>query len=380
MIYLDNAATSWPKAPGVADAVAKALSDPLGNVGRSAHAPALASSQILFECRKGLQSIMPPTALEKTVFTMNATEALNVAISGSIAGKKIRVLTTRMEHNAVARVLHHHATCSDLEYEFIRCDDFGRVDIEDFHKRLLDAKYDLVVFTAASNVSGAINPVREMVMLCAEAGVPFVIDGAQVMGELMFEPFVESARGALCFSLHKGLLGPTGVGVMALYGDFAPRPLVHGGTGSRSDSEVQPDFLPDRYESGTPPIHALAGVSVAVEYVVSHFDDLARTRNRCDDVLYHGLSAIDGLRMLCDGKDRTSVVSVTVNEGTIGELSRHLYAMDVAVRAGFHCAPWAHRHLGTTNRGGAIRFSISPFNTEQEMEDVIRIVKEVLHG
>lgn len=378
MIYLDNAATSWPKAPTVAHAVARTIDEPVGNVGRSAHAPAMAAAKVLYDCRSLLQSVMPPTELEKTIFTRNATEALNIALLGSLVPGNT-VLTTPVEHNAVARPL-YRLSRQGVKLQFAECDRFGMVNLEDFRRQLKHTSIDLTVFTAANNITGAINPVDEMVAACVDSGVPFVIDASQAIGELRFPAFPHGASGALCFSLHKGLLGPSGVGVMALYGDFSPQPLWFGGTGSRSDSEVQPTFLPDKYESGTPAIHAIAGANASLVYVRNHFDEIVEKRQQTARSLWEALTGFDRLRMLTSDKACLGVISVTVREGTIGELSRALYGKDIAVRSGFHCAPWAHRHLQTVEHGGAIRFSVGYATTQEEIEKTVAVVKEVLYG
>ncbi|MGE0074522.1 MAG: aminotransferase class V-fold PLP-dependent enzyme [Sphaerochaetaceae bacterium] len=376
MIYLDNAATSWPKAPPVAEAIRQSIEQPVGNVGRSAHTPAMAAARILYDCRQTLQRVMPPTDLEKTIFTHNATEALNIALFGSLETGDT-VLTTPMEHNAVARVL-YQLVQRGVRVEFCACDAFGRVDVDDFSRKLATLPIRLAVFTAAGNVSGAINDIAAMVAACARQNIPFVIDGAQAIGEYSLPPIPHGANGALCFSVHKGLLGPAGVGVMALYGSFAPKPLTFGGTGSRSDSESQPDMLPDRYESGTPAIHAIAGSLAAIGFVAEHGEHLRVKRKRMGDLLYDGLQTMGRLRLLSPRGGRVGLVSVTVRDGTISSLARHLYAKDIAVRGGYHCAPWAHRFLETTSHGGAVRFSVGPSTTEEEIGITLRAVKEAL--
>lgn len=378
MIYLDNAATSWPKAPLVADAIRQSIEQPVGNVGRSAHRPAMAAARILYDCRQALQRIMPPTDLEKTIVTHNATEALNIALFGSLDTGDT-VLTTPMEHNAVARVL-HQLVQRGVQVESCACDAFGRVDVDDFSRKFATLPISLAVFTAAGNVTGAINDVATMVAACTRRKIPFVIDGAQAIGECGLPPMPDDAHGALCFSVHKGLLGPAGVGVMALYGSFAPRPLMFGGTGSRSDSELQPEILPDRYESGTPAIHAIAGSVAAIGFVAEHDEHLQAHRKRMGDILYSGLQTMEQLRLLSPQEGRVGLVSVTVREGTISTLTQHLYAKDIAVRGGYHCAPWAHRFLETTSHGGAVRFSVGPSTTEEEIEITLHAVKEALDG
>ena len=378
MIYLDNAATSWPKAPGVAEALAATVLNPIGNVGRSSHAPALAASEILYTCRTSVLHFVPPTDLEAVVFTRNATEALNLALFGSLEAGST-VLITPMEHNAVGRPIHQLAQ-RGVRVEVCPCDDFGRIDADIFRSELRRTQPSLAVFTAASNVTGAINPVETMVADCVSLGIPYVVDAAQSIGELPRWQFPAHGAGAVCFSLHKSLLGPTGVGVLVLYDGFRPRPLYYGGTGSLSDSVFQPDFLPDCYESGTPAIHAIAGCSTALKYCHAHEGELLRRRAAMSDLLHCGLHRFPELRMLSPDEDRLPVISVTTRQGTISALSNALYAAGIAVRAGFHCAPLAHQRLGSTHAGGAVRFSPGFATTESEIIQTLAVVEESLHG
>ncbi len=378
MIYLDNAATSWPKAPGVAEALTASVLSPVGNVGRSSHAPALAASEILYKCRTAVLQLVPSTTLERVIFTRNATEALNLALFGSLQAGST-VLTTPMEHNAVSRPVNQLAQRS-VRVEVCPCDDFGLIDADVFRSELRRTRPSLAVFTAASNVTGAINPVESMVADCISLSVPFVIDAAQSIGELTHWQFPADGAGAVCFSLHKSLLGPAGVGAMVLYGGFRPRPLFYGGTGSLSDSVFQPDFLPDCYESGTPAIHAIAGCYPALAYCHVHEGELRTRRTTMSDLLYNGLLRFPELRLLSPATARLPVISVTTKQGTISALSNALYAAGIAVRTGFHCAPLAHQRLGSTNAGGAVRFSPGFTTTESEIIETLAVVEEALRG
>ncbi|MDD2406471.1 MAG: aminotransferase class V-fold PLP-dependent enzyme [Sphaerochaetaceae bacterium] len=378
MIYLDNAATSWPKAPHMAQACEHIFMHPIGNVGRSAHEGSITASRILYDCRKTLQDIIPPTHIEKIIFTKNATEALNIALFGFLAPGDT-VITTPIEHNAVARPLSVLAS-RHVKILFSPVDGYGKIDIDGFSK-LLDAERPrLAVFTVAGNVSGVINPVEELVASCASRDIPFVLDGAQAVGEIALSGFGEGASGALCFSLHKGLLGPTGVGVMALYGNFNPRALVYGGTGSNSDATMQPEILPDKFESGTLPIHSVAIGLHALRYCVEHADTISRQRNITSDLLWEGLASLKQLRMISPREDRVGLVSVTTKETTISCIARYLFSHQVAIRSGLHCAPWAHKHFNTLAQGGALRFSVGYATTTEEVLKVIDLVKEAMNG
>ena len=324
-----------------------------------------------------MQHHIPRTDVEKTVITRNATEAINIALLGSVHPGDV-ILTTVTEHNAVARPLSYLKT-QGVQVLSIQCDPFGRIDGEDFSRHLKEHTIALAVFTAANNITGALNQIDELVAACVAYQVPFIIDAAQVAGEISFSDFPEGATGALCCSIHKGLLGPAGVGVMALYGAFSPRALWYGGTGSRSESVIQPDFLPDRYESGTPAVHAIAGANAALAYCTDHALTIARNRSAMADLLYQQLAELKGLRMLSPQSDRVPVISVTVETGTVSSLARGLFQHDIAIRSGLHCAPLMHQHLRTLEQGGALRFAPGFQTTADEINTVISVLKEMLY-
>lgn len=376
MIYLDNAATSWPKAPNLASACVASITEPMGNIGRSAHMAAIHASHTLYSFRKSVQSILSPTETECIICTSGATESLNVALFGTI-NPGDTVLTTPAEHNAVARPL------EVLQQRGVRiltavADCFGRVDIDEFEKIIKEKRPSVAVFAAANNVTGAINPVEAMLNTCCRYEIPFVIDAAQAVGETDLPKFPKQARGALCFSLHKGLLGMAGVGIMALYGSYRPRPLQYGGTGSNSDSTIQPEILPDVYESGTLPIQAIAANTAAIGYYIGEHEAISLHKQEMSNLLWDYLSCQEGLRMLSPKDNRVGIVSVTVEDGTIRELSQKLFAADIAVRSGFHCAPTTHHHIGTFRQGGAIRCSVGFMTTKAEIEQTAAHVAEAL--
>ncbi|MHC1692838.1 MAG: aminotransferase class V-fold PLP-dependent enzyme [Sphaerochaetaceae bacterium] len=383
MVYLDNAATSWPKAPTVAPAMVAAIEEPMGNVGRSSHAAAFAASRIIYDFREQVASLLPSTALEQIIITRNATEALNITLLGTLEKGDV-VLTTPMEHNAVARPLHVLAQQHAVRWVQCACDAYGQVDADDFKEQVIALRPRLAVCTAASNVTGGINPVEELVRICVACDVPFVVDASQAMGEVPLWSFptitMSQAGGAVCFSLHKGLLGPAGVGVMALYGAFLPRPLWYGGTGSLSDSVAQPDFLPDRYESGTPAIQAIAGCTAALRYCQEHRQEIDRQRQTMGELLFAGLAQFAPLRMVSPATNRLGVVSVTPREGTLSALAEALFAAGIGVRCGFHCAPLAHRWLHTVPQGGTIRFSVGFMTVTQDIHCALAVVEETLNG
>lgn len=378
MIYLDNAATSFPKAPGVADSVARQISEGGGSAGRSSHGAALDASRLLFAARAETAALFGLSDSARLVFTKNATEALNLAILGAVPDGGT-VLTSALEHNSVMRPLRYLESERGVSLRFFSCDPEGLPDPAELEAGLR-SKPDLVVFTAASNVSGAVLPYRDIVARCRALGIPVCVDASQLAGH---RPLDADALGAdyLCFPGHKGLLGPGGTGCLLLGPEAFPLPLLRGGTGSASESEDHPDLLPDRYEAGTHNLPGLAGLLAAVRYLAA--TGIARIGGReraASDRLAQGLSELPGLRLVGPalGRDRVSIVSLAVEGMDLGDFGRELDRAGVACRVGLHCAPAAHRSLGTFSLGGTIRLSPGHFTTDGEIDAAVDIIKEIL--
>ncbi len=374
MIYLDNAATSWPKAPNVAKAITKAIEEPYGNIGRSSHRPSVLSSSALFQFRSLVQSTLPYTPVEHIIITPSATHALNIAILGSVS-KGQTVITTHLEHNAVMRVLDN---CNNRVIP-LKSDPYGRVLVDKVVQTIYEYEPKVAIINGASNVHGVIQPLEELLTIFREHNIMCILDASQVMGECDIPPIMKEVHGAICFSLHKGLLGPAGCGIMALYGSFSPNPLYFGGTGSSSDSIIQPSFLPDKYESGTLPIPSIIGAIPALEYVLAHKKKIYAHKNKMSDYLYQSLIEIEELRMLSPKEKRVGNITFTTKEGTISSLSQILALGDIACRAGFHCAPLAHTYLGTQLQGGAIRLSIGYTTEIEELDEVVTQIKRGIY-
>jgi len=379
--YLDNASTSWPKAPGVVEAVSSSLRDG-GSPGRGIHASALSADRLVYSARKEIAALFRFADPARVIFTSGATESLNLVIRGSLAASQ-GALVSCMEHNAVMRPLRAMQRELAVDVATFVCDRSGRPDLRSFAEAL-GRKPDLLLFTAASNVSGALFPFEEMARTAASVspGTLVGIDAAQAAGERPIDlssfPF-----DFFCVSAHKGLLAPPGVGVLFLGPRASPRPLVYGGTGSDSDSEEQPLFLPDRYESGTRNLPGIAGVLAAVRWIAAEgVGDLARRRAGAADALRDGLSGMGGVVVHGPARteERLSLFSVTL-EGSVplDELARGLDERGVACRMGFQCAPAAHRTLGTWESGGTIRLSPGPFTTREEIDLALAAFREVLH-
>jgi len=380
VIYLDNAATSFPKAPGVAEAMADQVRRLGGNPGRASHGMAVGASRLLFDAREAVARLVGVGEAERLVFAKNATEALNAAILG-LARPGDVVATSSLEHNAVMRPLRWLEARRGIEVLVFRCDESGDPDPSDL-RAIAARRPDLAVFTMASNVSGAVLPVEELVAFFGMAGVPVCLDGSQLVGH---RPLCADALGAdfLCFPGHKGLLGPTGTGCLALGAGLGrmPEPLIRGGTGSASDSERQPEFLPDRYEAGTQNLAGAAGLLAAARFLDAAGLESVRSREAAlTDRLVGGLSGLPGLRVYGPpaGRDRAGVVSVAAGGASLAEIAAELDRREVAVRMGLHCAPAAHRSIGSFAGGGTIRFSIGFFNTEADIDGAVSAMEAIL--
>lgn len=378
MIYLDNAATSWPKAPGVAAAVAACMEELPGSVGRSSHALAVASSRRLFEIREKAASFFGLPASDRLVFTKNATEALNIVLLGSLP-QHGRVLVSPLEHNAVMRPLRFLGRERGLRLDVFRLEPSGGVDLDSVAQGLA-LRPDLLVATAASNVDGEVLPVALLSALAHEAGVPTLVDASQLVGHGRVD-FMELGADYVAFSGHKGLLGPAGTGGLYLAPGRHPLPLIHGGTGSASESELQPEFLPDRYEAGTHNLAALAGLEAALLFLES--EGLAAIASREEALLERleeGISRLPVLRILGPGPHaaRAPILSCVSDSLSLGDIARGLDEAGVAVRMGLQCAPAAHRHLGSYTGGGSLRLSPGAFTTFADIDGCLAVLEEVL--
>jgi cysteine desulfurase / selenocysteine lyase len=314
----------------------------------------------------------------RIAFTKNATEALNLGILGAVrSGGTLAV--SSIEHNSVMRPARRLASERGVRLVVYSCDAFGRPDPASLAEAI-DSGPDLLVLSAASNVTGAITPFEEVAERCRAAGVPMLVDGSQAAGHFPIS-LGSSAISAFCFAGHKGLLGPEGTGGLWLAEGFDPAPLLCGGTGSDSASELQPSFLPDRYEAGTQNAPALAGLLEAVRFLArAGLGEVERREAHLRDRLASGLIGIPRLRILGPkaGERATPVVSLVAEGTSPAELAAELGKRGIAARPGLHCAPSAHRCLGTLESGGTLRFSPGFFTTDDEIDDALAATREVL--
>ncbi len=367
VIYLDNAATSWPKPESVYQTMDEFLRTKGGNPGRGSHSMAVAARETVEETRLLVARLISAPEMERVIFTLNCTDALNLGLKGLLKPGD-HVITSCIEHNSVVRPLRK------LEQQGVKVSRLppspktgavSALDIEEAITR--DTR--LVVVTHASNVTGVIQPVEEYGVVAREYNLIFMVDAAQTAGKYPID--VQAGNiDLLAFSGHKGLLGPPGTGVLYVGNRVDLDSLREGGTGSYSELEEQPATLPDRYESGTVNSVGISGLGAGLKYIFSQGLTRIRTHERClIDKLVEGLSNIPRLILYRakDGFNQAPVVSFNIEGYEPGEVEAILdQAFDIKVRAGLHCAPAAHKTLGTYPLG-TVRLSPGYFNTVEEI-------------
>ena len=376
MIYLDNAATSFPKAPGVVDATVHFMTEVGANAGRGSHRLAREASHRLFDVRERCAAFLGIQQPERLAFTKHATEALNLVLMGQVPVGGTVVLSS-LEHNAVMRPLRHLEETRGIRLIVVPFDACGLPDPSALRESLA-LRPDLFVLTAASNVTGCLPPLEEIAALCRKNNVPLCVDASQAVGHV---PITVEDIDFLCFSGHKGLMGPMGTGGLYVAPSFHPAPLLRGGTGSLSESEHQPTFMPDCYEAGTQNLCGLAGLLAALDFInTTGLDNIhARETALCDHLL-SGFLALPGITSPgpAIGAKRAPVVSISVDDRDLGEIALEFDRRDIALRLGLHCAPAAHRSIGTFEAGGTLRFSPGFFTTKDEIDTTIQAMKEIL--
>lgn len=371
-IYLNNAATTYPKPPAVARAVCGFIEKGGANLSRgSASERDLSTMNVVMDCREKLAAFFGAPDSECVTFTANVTESLNVVLGGYLK-PGMRVVTSSMEHNAVIRPLRHLERRGVL-VTVLPCDPCGYLDPEKLAAFLsAGAPADLAVFSHASNVCGALQDMAAVAAVCRSKDVPLVIDAAQTAGHL---PIDVAALGcaALCFTGHKGLFGPQGTGGIVWSPGFAERcdPLIKGGTGSFSHEEVQPEVLPDKFEPGTPNLPGIAGLGAALDFIEEKgLEELSRTEDALGRALYDGMVTIPGLKSYGPGGGDPRLPVYAMNfERTDNARAAHILSTEYGIetRPGLHCSPLAHRTLGTFPEG-ALRISPGYFNTLADIE------------
>ncbi len=373
MIYLDNAATTQRKPDEVIDAVVNAMHT-LGNAGRGAHGASLGASRTVFDTRVLLQEFFNAEDPKGIVFTANSTESLNISIKGLLSPGD-HVISTALEHNSVLRPIYELSECG-VEHTFINADSQGNINYEDFEKSI-KPNTKVIVCTHGSNVTGNLIDIKRVSDIAHKHDLIFIVDASQTAGVF---PIDVQAMGidVLCFTGHKGLLGPQGTGGIYVRPGIEIRPLLHGGTGVQSYNEHQPSEMPTRLEAGTLNGHGLAGLDAAIRYINRVGIDTIRTIEESHMIrFYNGVKDIPGVKIYGDFSSfhRCGIVSLNIEDYDSSEVSDELSTrFDIATRPGAHCAPLMHKALGTVDQG-LVRFSFSHFNTEEEIDSAINAVR-----
>jgi len=376
MIYLDNAATSWPKPPQVVQAILEILKRGCANPGRSAHTMARQTEDAVLGVREVTAKFFNISDPMRIAFMPNTTYALNAAIYGIIT-EGSSVVTTAMEHNSVLRPLKTLEKRGFISLEIIEPDKSGRITVQKI-KRALRKGIDLFCMTFSSNVTGALMPVEEAGRICRQLGVTFLVDAAQGAGIIPID--VEKMNiDMLAFPGHKGLLGPQGTAGLYVREGIPIKPFVQGGTGSFSDRLFQPEIFPDILESGTLNVPGIVGLGKGISFInETGIENIYIKKKQFLSMLFEGLSKEENIRVYSPEPEQNSgIFAFAINDMDSSEVS---YILDrkygICTRSGFHCAPLSHQALGTSDTG-LVRISPGYFNTETEIELAIKAVQSI---
>ena len=378
-IYLDNASTTFPKAPNVANAMANYITNYGININRGSYALAYDVEDIIYTTRQRLNTLFNGHDPSHVIFTQNVTMSLNMVIKGLLKAGD-HVLVSAMEHNAVMRPL-TQLLDKDITFDMIPCDKTGSVQLENI-EALIRPNTVAMIINHASNVCGTIQPIESIGAICKAHNLHFIVDAAQTAGVIPID--VKACHiDALCFTGHKGLLGPQGIGGLILTKEMAQIliPLIAGGTGSFSHLETMPTNMPDAFEAGTLNLPGIIGLNEGLSYIESqgmeniHNHELALTK-----AFLEGFQSITGVNIIGkqDILDRTAVVSITIDDMDAASIAYELESKyRIMTRVGLHCAPRAHQTLGTYPEG-TVRFSFGYTNTYEDVKSALSALNRIV--
>ena len=375
MIYMDNAATTMHKPRKVIDAVVRAMSS-MGNAGRGASEAALSASRIIYDTRDRLAELFGAEDARRIAFTSNSTESLNIAIKG-ILNPGDHVITTVLEHNSVLRPLYEMEK-RGAGLTIIGCDEKGMPDLTAMEAAIKE-NTKMIICTNGSNLTGNYVDVSVIGKMAHAHGLLFVVDASQTAG--VFPIDVQKMNiDILCFTGHKGLLGPQGTGGIYVKEGIELRPLKTGGSGIQTYSKEHPIQMPAALEAGTLNGHGIAGLHAALEYLEEEgIDNIRKRENELMWRFYNGVKDVPGVKIYGDysQSERCAIVTLNIGDYDSSEVSDELLMeYDISTRSGGHCAPLMHEALGTVEQG-AVRFSFSHYNTEEEVDTAIRAIREL---
>ncbi len=376
-IYLDNSATSWPKPPNVIEAITSYMTDFGASPGRSGHHFSVKAAKEVFETRELLASLFNAPSSDRVIFTANATQAINTALFGLLK-KGDHVIISHMEHNSVIRPLRHLEQNGIIELSIIDCDREGYINPETL-KNSFKSNTKLVVTIHGSNVTGTIQPIKQIGEICKSKNILYMVDASQSAGILPID-LQNDNIDILAFTGHKELYGPTGIGGLCIKNDIQIESLLHGGTGSKSEIETHPLFYPDSLEAGTLNTAGIIGLKAGVQYILDQgMDNILKKQIQLTDYFLSKLKEIDNIILYGPdlGEVRIPIISLNIKNSMPSDVA---FILDkeygIMTRAGLHCSPLAHKTIGTFPHG-AVRFSLSCFTTEEEINYTIDKIKKI---
>lgn len=376
-IYLDNAATSFPKPKEVADAVYDFMINNGTSSGRGSYKKAMQSDYIVYECRKLIGNLFNFDDPKKVVFTSNVTDSLNIAIRG-ILKENDHVITSSLEHNAVWRCLKTLEKDINIKIDTVECSKDGITNPEDI-KKYIRKDTALIVFTQASNVLGTIQPIKEIGKIARENKIVFLVDAAQSAGAMKID-IKEDNIDILAFTGHKSLLGPMGTGGLIINTDIDIKPLKAGGTGGDSAYEYQPDYYPNHLETGTSNVSGIAGLRAAIKFL--NREGIDNIHNKEKELTKYALEKLETVKDIeiygpRDCEKMLSVISFNIKDKRpedVGSILDQKY--DIMLRAGLHCAPTAHSVIGTKERG-TLRIGLGYFNEKEDIDKLVEALNNL---
>ncbi|EKS4345463.1 aminotransferase class V-fold PLP-dependent enzyme [Clostridium botulinum] len=379
-IYLDNAATTYPKPEKVYSSILNYMKNVGASPGRGGYENALTGDRMVYKCRQSLINLFNFNKIGNVVFTSNITASLNILIK-SIVEDGWHVITSAMDHNSVIRPLVSLEKSNKIKLDILNCSEEGLINIEDFKNAIKD-NTKLVVLSHASNIVGTIQPLETIGKICKEKGIYFIIDSAQTAGVLPLD-FQDLNCNALAFTGHKALLGPQGIGGFIIddkLNNIATN-FIEGGTGSLSESTLQPDFLPDKFESGTMNTPGIAGLLAGIEYINEEGLNTIKEREEyLSREFINGLLNINSIKVYgpLDASLRTATISINSSKIDNSELGFLLDSeFGIMVRTGLHCAPLAHKTIGSFPQG-TLRFSFGAFNDIKDINYALYALNSIL--
>ena len=376
MIYLDNAATTFPKPEAVYNAMMDCMKNYCANPGRAGHKLAMKAAREIYDTRENIAKLFNIDNPMNIVFTNNATDSLNLAIKG-VVNKGDHIITTSMEHNSVIRPIKALERVG-VENTIVQCDDQGFLNIDDLEKAI-KPNTKLIVTTHASNVCGTLIDIKSISEIANKHNILYLIDASQTVGVYDID-LKDIKADMLAAPGHKGLLGPQGTGILYIREGLNIDILKEGGTGSRSEDLFQPDLFPDKYESGTHNTPGIVGLNEGVKFIFKEgIDKIKEHEEELCKYMLERLEEVPNIKIYGpkDANKRASVISINIGNMDSGEITFLLDSeYNIATRSGIHCAPLAHKTLGTLEQG-AVRFSIGYFNTKEEIDKAINALKEI---